>query len=127
MSIRLTEEMLENVIYENWQETINYKSKNPSINLPILRAECHTVRLMYYDSLESYVGKICNEDFFYSIPSVDRKQIIKIMKNVNCNSFTFDAIMDSSISSLEYLMLLQYEIAIDADDCDSIIFNINVK
>ena len=49
------------------------------------------------------------------------------MKNVTCNAFTYDAILDNSISSLEYLMLLQYEIAIDAEDCDSLIFNINVK
>ena len=119
--------MLENVIYENWQEVDNYKSKNPSINLHSLKDACHDVRQMYYDSLEQYVGTIQGEDFFYSIPSVDRKLIIKIIKNVNCNSFTFDAILNNSISSLEYLMLLQYEIAIDAEDCDSIIFNINIK
>lgn len=124
---RLTEEMLENVIYENWQEVDNYKSKNLSINLHILKDACHDVRQMYYDSLEKFVGTIQKEDFFYSIPLTDRKQIIKIMKNVTCNAFTYDAILDNSISSLEYLMLLQYEIAIDAEDCDSLIFNINVK
>lgn len=124
---RLTEEMLESVIYENWQEVDNYKSKNPSINPHILEDACHTIRQMFYDSLEQYVGKICDEDFFYSIPSEDRKKIIIEMKNVTCNAFTYDAIMDLGINSLEYLMLLQYEIAIDADDCDSIIFNMNVK
>ena len=124
---RLTEEMLESVIYDNWNEVDNYKSKNPSVNLHILKDACHDVRQMFYDSLEQYVGTIQPESFFYSIPTEDRKKIIIEMKNVTCNAFTYDAIKDLGINSLEYLMLLQYEIAIDADDCDSIIFNINVK
>ena len=128
MAARLTEEMLENVIFQNWQDIDNYTTTNAAINITILRDSCHTVRNMYYDFLVDYIGTIQNEDFFYIIPDIERKEILTELKNVNptTNAFTYDAILDNSISSLEFLMLLQYEEVIDGD-CDSIIFNVSVK
>jgi len=128
MSARLTEEMLDEVVYQNWQDVINFTTTNAAINITILRDACHTARSMYYDVLVDYVGEIKDEDFFYSIPEIERKEIIDELQNVNptTNAFTYDAILDNSISSLEFLMLLEYEKVIDGD-CDSIIFNVSVK
>ncbi len=128
MSCRLTEEMLDTVVYQNWQDVINFTTTNAAINITILRDACHTVRSMYYDTFIDYVGTIQDEDFFYTIPELERKEIIDELQNVNptTNAFTYDAILDNSVSSLEFLMLLEYEKVIDGD-CDSIIFNVRVK
>lgn len=128
MSCRLTEEMLQNVTYKNWQDEINYTTTNPAINITILREACNTVRNMYYDVIVDYIGTIQSEEFFYGIPEIERKEILDELWNSYSteNSLTYDAIMDNSISSLEFLMLLQYE-NITEGDCDSIIFNISVK
>lgn len=128
MSARLTEEMLENVTFQNWQDVINFTTTNAAINITVLRDACHNVRSLYYDCMIDYVGQILDEDFFYSIPEIERKEIIDELQNVNptTNAFTYDAILDNSISSLEFLMLIEYEKIIDGD-CDSIIFNVSVK
>ena len=82
---------------------------------------------MYYDILIDYLGLIKPENFYYNLPNTERREIIRELKRLRVakgiNSFTYDAIIDNSISSLEYLMIVEYEDVIDGD-CDSIIFNI---
>ena len=72
MSCRLTEEMLENVVFENWQEVINYTTSNIGVNVTTLRDACHLVRQMYYDALGGLVGTIQDENFYYGIPKKER-------------------------------------------------------
>jgi hypothetical protein len=131
MSIRLTEEMLENVIYENQEEINNFKPNNSYTNTTLVEAVCQVVRNMYFDCLFEYLNDIHDEDFYYQIPAKERTEIIEVInrsrKNTAMTKQTFDAIMALSVSSLEYLMIVEYEKEIDSGDCDTVIFNVKIK
>ena len=130
MSARLTEDMLDRVIDANLNELTNYKKINPFVELQTLQKCCHIVRSMYYDSLIDFVGDIHEEEFYYNIPSHDRRKILDELKRLKIalgmNKYTYEAILKHSISSLEILMLDEYENVIEGD-CDSIIFSIKIK
>lgn len=130
ISARLTEEMLDNVIDNNDAELARYKKRNPFIDLPALKKCCHIVRFMYYDALIEYVGDIHEEDFYYNIPSTDRRKILDEIKRLKLskgiNKYTYEAILRHSVSSLELLMLEEYENVIEGD-CDSVIFSIKLN
>jgi hypothetical protein len=121
--------MLENVIYENEQEAKNYKPKGLT-NKRQVDSVCQIIRNMYFDCMVEFMGDIHDEEFFYNIPTEDRKVMVETIRRFRKNSTmtqsTYDAIMALSLSSLEYLMIIEYEKEIDGD-CDSIVFSIKVS
>lgn len=129
MSCRLTEQMLQDVIFQNWDEVDKFSTtnKNPLINVQHVIGACHIIRQMYFDALNIYVSEIQAEDFYYSIPTEERKEILNEIQNLKIsegfNQPTIKGIISYSVSSLELLMLTEYEEAINTDNCESIIFN----
>jgi hypothetical protein len=125
--MRLTDEMLEAVIDENERELNVYKTFNPLIDRNLVRKVGSVIRNMYIDTMLDYVGDIHDEEFFYGIPKEGRSKMVDMLdqykRTTGMNTQTYNAILGHTLSSLEYLMIVEYERAIDGD-CDSIIFNV---
>jgi len=122
--------MLDNVIDANEDELDNYNRINPFVDILVLKQCCDVVRLLYYDSLYSYIGGIYEEDFYYNIPTPDRRDILQEITRIKTSSgmskYTYNAILKHSVSSLELLMLEEYENVIEGE-CNSLIFSIKIK